>query len=169
MTATQPRGYAATCLSRRGAFLFVPHLLYPIKPATRDGQPDTRPSCFVFKPDTSNLINAPASSCFLHSIYRFIDMQDIDESPWDDSPLGGGGMTHVAEAEWTRLSSSFQNVSFTLSSVLHSPPPPPHKNEEPPLRQVSGRIPRRNNRREGRRAPRRVRYRLCTNRRTSRT
>ncbi|KAI0277144.1 hypothetical protein BGY98DRAFT_1097683 [Russula aff. rugulosa BPL654] len=38
-------------------------------------------------------------------------MQDIDESPWDDSPLGGG-MTHVAEAEWTRLSSSFQNAGY---------------------------------------------------------
>jgi Essential protein Yae1, N terminal len=36
-------------------------------------------------------------------------MQDIDESPWDDSP--SGGTTHAAEAEWTRLSSGFQNVS----------------------------------------------------------
>jgi Essential protein Yae1, N terminal len=38
-------------------------------------------------------------------------MQDIDESPWDDSP--SGGITHVAEAEWNRLSSGFQNVSLS--------------------------------------------------------
>jgi hypothetical protein len=42
-------------------------------------------------------------------------MQDIDESPWEDSP--SGGMTHMAEAEWTRLSSGFQTVS----------PPSPYK------------------------------------------
>jgi hypothetical protein len=44
-------------------------------------------------------------------------MQDNDESPWDDSP--SGGMSHAAEAEWTRLSSGFQNVSSPL------PPSPP--------------------------------------------
>ena len=45
-------------------------------------------------------------------------MQDIDESPWDDSP--SGGMAHAAEAEWTRLSSGFQNVSSPLT--YHSNP-----------------------------------------------
>ncbi|KAF8491183.1 hypothetical protein F5888DRAFT_1737486 [Russula emetica] len=37
-------------------------------------------------------------------------MQDIDESPWDDSPPGE--MAHAAEAEWTRLSSSFENAGY---------------------------------------------------------
>lgn len=37
-------------------------------------------------------------------------MQDTDESPWDDSP--SGGTTHAAEAEWTRLSSGFQNAGY---------------------------------------------------------
>jgi hypothetical protein len=37
-------------------------------------------------------------------------MQDIDESPWDDSP--SEGMAHAAEAEWTRLSSGFQNAGY---------------------------------------------------------
>ncbi|KAF8467562.1 hypothetical protein DFH94DRAFT_292386 [Russula ochroleuca] len=36
-------------------------------------------------------------------------MQDIDESPWDDTP--SAGTTHV-EAEWTKLSSSFQNAGY---------------------------------------------------------
>jgi len=37
-------------------------------------------------------------------------MQDTDDSPWDDSP--SGGTTHAAEAEWTRLSSDFQNAGY---------------------------------------------------------
>ena len=46
-------------------------------------------------------------------------MQDIDESPWDDSPSGG---THAAEAEWTRLSTGFQNVSPPLTLPPFSAP-----------------------------------------------
>lgn len=39
-------------------------------------------------------------------------MQDIDESPWDDAP---SAETAHAEAEWTKLSSNFQNVCPTLT------------------------------------------------------
>ncbi|KAI0000296.1 hypothetical protein BJV77DRAFT_1063742 [Russula vinacea] len=37
-------------------------------------------------------------------------MQDLDdESPWDDTP--SAGTTHV-DAEWTKISSSFQNAGY---------------------------------------------------------
>src|SRR6266849_5238014 len=118
--------------------------------------------CVLFQLKNSDGLRPATVFC----IFTTIDMQDIDESPWDDSP--SGGMTHAAEAEWTRLSSGFQNVS-SPSLIPSHPPLSSPQNDEPPLRQVTGRIPRRDNRGEGRRAPRRVRYRFRTNGRTRRT
>jgi len=107
MTATHS---LEACLTlRRGVLLAFANLaMAGSNRQPRAGYPDTR-GCFSL---TDEYARTAGCQQQIFASFAIIDMQDIDESPWDDSP--SGGMTHAAETEWTRLSSGFQNVSFLL-------------------------------------------------------